>query len=86
MESPGVISCINQPTPWCAGMVSVPKKNGAIRKCVNLKPLNVNVQREVHVLLTVDQVHTCSGNWMQILDFGNPTYDFFKICNDFPDS
>jgi len=30
MESLGVISRVDQPTPWCAGMVIVPKKNGAI--------------------------------------------------------
>ena len=35
MESMGVITKINDPTPWCAGMVVVPKKEGKIRICVN---------------------------------------------------
>lgn len=35
-------------------MVVVQKKTGAIRICVDLKPLNENVQREVHPLPTVD--------------------------------
>ena len=35
-------------------MVVVPKKTGTIRICVDLKPLNENVQREVHPLPTVD--------------------------------
>ena len=35
-------------------MVVVPKKNGAIRICVDLKPLNENVLREVHPLPKVD--------------------------------
>ena len=48
MESLGVISRVDQPTPWCAGMVVVPKKNGTVRICVDLKPLNSSVQREVH--------------------------------------
>ena len=54
MESMQVISKVEQPTPWCAGMVVVPKKTGTIRICVDLKPLNGNVQREVHPLPTVD--------------------------------
>ena len=54
MESMQVISKVEQPTPWCAGMVVVPKETGTIRICVDLKPLNGNVQREVHPLPTVD--------------------------------
>lgn len=54
MESLGVIRKVDEPTPWCAGMVVVPKKEGAIRICVDLKPLNENVLREVHPLPRVD--------------------------------
>lgn len=43
MEALGVISKVDEPTPWCAGMVVVPKKEGAIRICVDLKPLSENV-------------------------------------------
>ena len=35
-------------------MVVVPKKTGTICICVDLKPLNENVQYEVHPLPTVD--------------------------------
>ena len=31
MEAMGVISKVDQPTPWCAGMVVVPKRSGAVR-------------------------------------------------------
>jgi hypothetical protein len=55
MEAIGVISKVDIPTPWCAGMVVVPKKEGAIRICVDLKPLNENVLREVHPLPKVDE-------------------------------
>ena len=48
MESMGVISKVSDPTPWCAGMVVVTKKSGAVRICVDLKPLNESVLREVH--------------------------------------
>ena len=41
MQSMGVISCVNQPTPWCAGMVMVLKKNGTVCTCVDLKGATV---------------------------------------------
>ena len=44
------------PTEWCAGMVVVPKKNGSVRICVDLKLLNSSVLREIHPLPTVDDV------------------------------
>ena len=30
MEKLGVITKVTQPTPWCAGMVVVPKKSGSV--------------------------------------------------------
>ena len=54
MEAMGVISPVDVPTPWCAGMVVAPKKSGSIRICVDLKPLNQSVLREVHPLPKVD--------------------------------
>ena len=55
MESIGVISKVSEPTAWCAGMVVVPKQNGNLRICVDLKPLNENVLCEVHPLPKVDE-------------------------------
>ena len=54
MEAMGVISRVDVPTPWCAGMVVAPKKSGSVRICVDLKPLNRSVLREVHPLPRVD--------------------------------
>ena len=54
MESLGVISKVSEPTPWCAGMVVVPKKSGKVRICVDLKPLNKSVLREPHPIPKVD--------------------------------
>ena len=56
MESLGVISKVTAPTPWCAGMVAVPKPDGSVRICVDLRPLNASVLREVHPLPTVDSI------------------------------
>ena len=50
MESLGVISKVDVPTPWCVGMVVVPKKDGTVRICVDLKPLNTAVLHEPHSL------------------------------------
>lgn len=55
MEIMGVISKVTQPTPWCAGMVVVPKAQGKIRLCVDLKHLNKWVRRERHILPAVEQ-------------------------------
>jgi len=56
MEALGVISKVDVYTPWCAGMVAVPKKDGTVRICVDLKPLNTYVQREVYPLPKVDDI------------------------------
>jgi hypothetical protein len=55
METLGVISKVDEPTDWCAGMVVVPKPSGDVRICVDLKPLNESVLREVHLLPKVDE-------------------------------
>ena len=54
MEGLGVISRVSEPTPWCAAMMVVPKASGAVRICVDMKPLNENVLREVHPMPKVD--------------------------------
>ena len=55
MESLGVISRVVDHTPWCAGMVVVPKRSGEVRICVDLKELNGSVLREVHPIPKVDE-------------------------------
>ena len=56
MVKMGVISKVNQPTEWCAGMVVVLKSNGRVRICVDLTRLNMSVKRERHPLPAVDQI------------------------------
>ena len=55
MESMGVITRIDKPTEWCAGMVVVPKRGGKVRICVDLTKLNESVCREKHILPSVEQ-------------------------------
>ena len=54
MERLGVIIRVSEPTSWCAAMVMVPKSSGAVRICVDMKPLNEHVLREVHPMPKVD--------------------------------
>ena len=56
MEKSGVISKVEGPTEWCAGMVVVPKKqSNSVRICVDLKPLNEYVLRENYPLPKIDE-------------------------------
>ncbi|XP_061920402.1 uncharacterized protein K02A2.6-like [Entelurus aequoreus] len=55
MEQLGVISRIEEPTDWCAGIVVVPKKTGAVRICVDLTKLNESVCREKFILPSVEE-------------------------------
>ena len=55
MEQLGVISRVEEPTDWCAPKVVVPKPDGKVRICVDLTKLNESVQRERHILPSVEQ-------------------------------
>ena len=54
MENCGMISKIPQPPLWCAGMVVVQKHSGEVRICVDLKPLNEGVLKELHPIPRVE--------------------------------
>ena len=56
MEQLGVIAPVQEPTPWCSGMVVVPKPNGQVRICVDLTQLNKSVCRERYLLPAVEQI------------------------------
>ena len=56
MESLEFASKVDKPTPWCTGMVAVPKRNGSICICIDLRPLNESVLREVHPLPKIDDL------------------------------
>jgi len=73
MESLGIISPVCDPSPWCAGMVVVPKSSGQVQICVDLKHLNKSVQREFHPLPQVENALvqlTGVQNWMSTVGFG----------------
>ena len=55
MKKQGATSKVDFPTPWYAGIVVVPKKNGSVHICVDLKSSNKSVLRETHPLPIVDE-------------------------------
>ena len=56
MEKLGVISKVDIPTDWYAGMVVVPKPDGRIRICIDLTKLNESVLRETYPLPKIDNL------------------------------
>ena len=74
MKQMQIISKVDKPTEWCAGMVVVPKANGKVRICVDLTNLNESILREFHPLpyhtLANYLERPCLASWMQIQDSG----------------
>jgi len=55
MLEDGVMNKIEEPTPWVAPMVIVPKSDqNKVRICIDYMELNKHVVREVHPVSTVD--------------------------------
>ena len=55
MESLGVVSQIDAPTPWCTEIGAVPKKDSSVHNCVDFRNLNESFLREVHPLPKVEE-------------------------------
>lgn len=71
MEKLGVISSVEEPTEWCAGMVVVPKARGKVRICVDLTKLNDSVRRERYPLPAVEQtLAQITGAWVFSMEVG----------------
>ena len=56
MVESGVIRSVTEPTDWCAAMVPVIKKTGAVHIYVDTKQLNTAVRREHHMLPSLDDI------------------------------
>ena len=51
-----VTRSVTDPTDWCAAMVPIIKKTGAVRICVDLKQLNTTVRREHHIFPSLEDI------------------------------
>ena len=65
LEQDGIIEDVKGPTPWISPLVIVPKPNGTVRLCVDMRRANQAIQRERHANPTVDDViHSLNGATM----------------------
>ena len=83
MEKMGVIVKVEQPTDWCAPVLVVPKKNNAIRVCIDFTKLNRAVKREYHPLPTTEETISELGKakYFSKLD-ANSGYWQMKLSED----
>ena len=56
METLGIIKPVSGATDWCHAMVIMAKPDKSVRICVDDKPLNVYIRRELHQLPMVDEM------------------------------
>ncbi|XP_062576513.1 uncharacterized protein K02A2.6-like [Saccostrea cucullata] len=56
LQNLGVISPVTTPTDWISSMVVARKSNGAIRLCIDPKPLNVALQRNHYPTPTIEDI------------------------------
>ena len=58
MESSDVIERVpeNEGTPWVSPIIAVPKKDGGVRICVDMRQANEAITRIRHPIPTVDDI------------------------------
>ena len=56
LEKLQVIERIEGPTPWISPIVTVPKKSGGVRICVDMREANKAIKREKHPMPTIDDL------------------------------
>ena len=58
MTKLGVITKVEEPTPWVSQLVVVTKKNGGVRVCIDPRELNKALLREHYTLpILEDTLH-----------------------------
>ena len=65
LEEQDIIETVHEPTPWVSPLVVVPKANGDIRLCVDMRLANQAIIRERHPIPTVE-VLLCDMNSSRI--------------------
>ena len=62
LEQQNIIEKANRPTSWVSPLVVIPKKNGDIHLCVDIRMANKVIKREHHPVPTIDDlIHTLNG-------------------------
>ena len=58
LEERGIIEKVDGPTPWISPVVVVPKKQGGVRLCIDMREANKAIGREKHPMPTIDDLIT----------------------------
>ena len=62
LEQQNIIERVEGPTPWVSPLVVIPKKNGDVRICVDMRMANKAIRRERHPTPTIDDlIQTLNG-------------------------
>ena len=62
LESQGITNKATGPTPWISSLVVIPKKDGDVRLCIDMRISNRAILRERYPTLAVDDlIHTLNG-------------------------
>ena len=56
LKAQNIIADVDRPTDWVSNLVIVEKKSGALRLCLDPRPLNVAIKRERHAIPTPGDV------------------------------
>ena len=56
LQEMGIIEAVEGPSPWVSALVVVPKGNGEVRLCVDMRQANAAVLRERYPIPTVEEV------------------------------
>ena len=56
LEAKDIIESVDGPTEWVSPVVIVPKSNGDIRLCVDIRQANTAIRRERYQIPTVDEI------------------------------
>lgn len=56
LQSLGVVIPVDKPTPWVSSVVVATKKSGALRVCIDPRPLNADLKRERYQLPILDDI------------------------------
>ena len=56
LEDLGVIEKVQEPTPWISPLVVVPKTNGSVHLCLDMRRVNEAVIRERHMIPKLDEL------------------------------
>ena len=56
LEKLDIIEKVDGPTPWVSPIFVVPKADGGVRLCIDMREPNKSIKREKHIIPTLDDL------------------------------